>query len=522
MAAIGKPLISKPLISQPSPQAVWATLRKDWLIKLEDGQNHLQHPLAALSCESWFSLVESRRIQLTQRSDKQLKNKQPKTEQPKTERPLVLLAESDPVHFLAGFWAALLADWDITLANPHWGTQEWASVSQLIHPTVIWSDPSGPIITAFNGPHQTLRPQPNPLAKILIPTGGTSGSVKLTCHSWATLLTAVTGFQNHFAPDGSTINSYCVLPLYHVSGLMQALRTWHSGGQLVIGHFKSLLSYPLSKLEAPSLPQLDNSFVSLVPTQLTRLMQSGFAPWLSQFRGVLLGGAPPWPSLLTRAKAHGIPLCLSYGMTETAAMVTAQRTQDFLQGDLSSGHMMPHATVRIEQEGQVLRDGSVGQVVVCSGAIAHNYHNAPSKRFHTGLSTNAFYTDDLGYLDTDGQLHITGRASRKIISGGENIFPDEVEAKLRDTGQVADVYVLGLPHPDWGEIVTAVYVPATKSITPTQLKDCLLTADQQLSRYKIPQQWIALPALPRNAQGKLNHAALIEQLSAQKLNGASD
>lgn len=512
MAAIGKPLIS-----QPSPRKVWAALRKDWLIKLEDGQKHV---IASLECESWFSLVESRRIQLTQHADKQ-----PKTKQPNTERPMVLLAESDHAHFLAGFWAALLADWDIALANPHWGTQEWTSLGQLIRPTVIWFDSSQPIIKAFNGSHQIVEPQQNHLSEILIPTGGTSGSIKLTCHTWATLLTAVTGFQDHFTPDGSTINSYCVLPLYHVSGLMQALRTWLSGGQLVIGQFKSLLSYPPSKLDITSLPQRNQSFISLVPTQLTRLMQSGFAPWLSQFRGVLLGGAPPWPSLLTHAKAHGIPLCLSYGMTETAAMVTAQQPQDFLQGDLSSGGIMPHATVRIEQEGQVLKDGEVGQVVVSSGAIAHYYYNAPSEHFHTGPSTNTFYTDDLGYLEADGQLYITGRASRKIISGGENIFPDEIEAKLRDTGRVKDVYVLGLPHPDWGEIVTAVYVPATKSTTSAKLKDCLLTADQatgQLSHYKVPRQWIALSELPRNAQGKLNPAALMEQLSSQKLNDAFD
>ncbi|MEL7224505.1 MAG: AMP-binding protein, partial [Cyanobacteria bacterium J06576_12] len=247
----------------------------------------------------------------------------------------------------------------------------------------------------------------------------------------------------------------------------------------------------------------------------TPLLRANKAPWLASFHAILLGGAPPWPSLLKHAATHNLPLCLSYGMTETAAMVSATHPQDFLQGHpLGSGHAMPHAVIRIEKKGQALSAGEVGQVVVRSKSIALGYYNAPSPNF----APNTFYTDDLGYLDADGTLHITGRASGKIISGGENIFPAEVEAALRSTGQVSDVCVVGLPHPTWGEAVSAAYVPAGESVSPNSLKTALVTprdsdkGEPLLSRYKVPKYWFALPHLPRNAQGKLNRSALLAQL----------
>ena len=113
------------------------------------------------------------------------------------------------------------------------------------------------------------------------------------------------------------------------------------------------------------------------------------------------------------------------------------------------------------------------------------------------------------YLDADGYLHITGRASEKIISGGENIFPAEVEAALRKTNQVLDVCVVGLPHPDWGEAVAAAYVPANETVSPATLKAALT----YLSRYKHPKRWFSVPALPRNAQGKLNRSMVLEHPS---------
>ena len=451
-------------------EAVWQGLNPQWLA----GDR--------ARTAAWRRAVEDRRRQLDG--------------PPGASRPLVLLAEADPVDFLAGFWAALLAGWDVVIANPHWGQQEWLSVGQRICPTVIWGEAVPSQVGWSESAAGNLRTGVvnETESAILIPTSGSSGQVKFVRHHWQSLMASVGGFCRFFRPAGEPVNVYCVLPVYHVSGLMQMLRAWASGGEAAIAPFKSAVS---------GSPVIDRGgFISLVPTQLERLIQAGRGDWLKSFQAVLLGGAPAWPALLDRAAELRLPLCLSYGMTETAAMVAALSPQDFLQGDRSSGRALPHADIQIVKDepppGYLEpAERTVGQIVVRSEALAE-----------------PVYTDDLGYLSADGRLHIVGRASSKIISGGENIFPAEVEAALRNTGQVKDVCVVGWPHPEWGEAVTALYVPAHSTVCPESLRQALLVPHSNctlpaLSHYKLPKQWVRLPALPRNAQGKLNRLALL-------------
>jgi len=468
--------------------ALWRSLRRDWLIQ-ESCSERYEHSVVntASANGDWFDWVEQRRTELSHHpAAKELNDTAP---------PVVLIAEADPAQFLAGFWAGLLSGWTVVLANAQWGAQEWNAVSEIVAVDVVW--PSSQHFRFADGVFTTAK-KPTVPESILIPTGGSSGQVKFAHHTWTTLTTSARGFLDYFSAGSEPVHAFCVLPVYHVSGLMQAIRGWLSGGQLVLTHFKSLLSQ-LS--ESPSLVAdgsiSANTFISLVPTQLVRLLDAGLAPWLTQFSGVLLGGAPAWPQLLARSRSHNIPLCLSYGMTETAAMVTALHPQDFLNGNCSSGQVLPHAAVDIQQ----------ARIVVRSDAIAQGYFNAAT------VTNQTLHTDDLGYLTAEGYLHIIGRASNKIISGGENIYPAEVEAALRTTGQVQDVCVVGLPDAQWGEVVTAVYVPATDNVSAQSLK-AALTA-QLISRYKCPKRWHAVNHLPRNAQGKVNRSALMTQLMAQ-------
>ena len=458
-----------------TPTALWEQLQPHWLVSPgADGQQ-----------AGWEEQVRDRRRQLEQFAQ----------QTPISDRPLVLLADADPLDFLAGFWAALLAGWQVALANPQWGTQEWASVSQIIRPQMIWGKATalsaGPITWKNSDSDRPNSAEP----AILIPTGGSGGQVKFARHCWSSLMASADGFCRYFRPNGGLVNVYCVLPVYHVSGLMQVLRAWVSGGQVAIAPFKQLeASEPRGHL-----PQ--DWFISLVPTQLERLMQAGKSDWLRQFQAVLLGGAPAWAGLLDRAAAQQIPLCLSYGMTETAAMVTALCPEDFLQGDRSSGPALPHAAVQIVKNGQPLPSGEIGQITVSSKSLA---------TFSSGsMAPEAFTTDDLGYLTADGHLHITGRVSGKIISGGENVFPAEVESVLRGTGQVKDVCVVGLPHLQWGEAVTAAYVPINSEVSESSLRQAIAG---QLSPYKQPKRWIPLTTLPRNLQGKINRRALLAQI----------
>ncbi len=453
---------------------------------------------------------------------------------PDTHPPLLLLCDPHPPTFLATFLAALLSGWNIAVANPHWSAQEWHSIIQRLNPDRIWghnpdmpthdlagSNDSAPSIwkpftsePILSAPATSKTTISEPT--ILIPTGGSSGDIKFARHSWSSLMAAVGGFCSYFAPNGEPINAYCVLPLHHVSGLMQILRAWVSGGQVAMSTFKQLEHH------SPLVTKPHDWYISLVPTQLERLMQSGKSDWLQQFQAVLIGGAPPWPTLLHRAES--LPLWLSYGMTETAAMVTvtdAQAVASKIPGGVpnripSSGRALPHATLQIKQGDRICQPNEIGQIAIASAAVAqgyddHSFSGAPSTfDLKANPAEKCFYTDDLGYLSADGQLYITGRASGKIISGGENIFPAEVEAALRSTGQVQDVCVLGSPHPIWGEAVIAAYVPAHAQVTPESLQRAIAPT---LSRYKQPKQWISLSELPRNAQGKINRQQLLSQIA---------
>ena len=419
--------------------------------------------------------------------------------------PRIFLIEANPTRFIAGFMAACSLECPLFLCNPAWGQQEWEQVYALAQPDLIWGDPDFLLPTptpGAKGPPDQERILAQTEGKrdrppwIMIPTGGSSGQVRFVIHTWSTLMAAVQGFQRYFSSQGANqpIHSCCVLPLYHVSGLMQFLRAWSSSGQI--------LTLPFKTLEQGTLPDIppETFFISLVPTQLQRLLQQrDRTTWLTRFHTVLLGGAPAWPQLLAEAKQAHIRLALTYGMTETAAQVATLKPDDFLAGNTSNGQVLPHAHITIQDSaGHSLPRHQVGQIVIRSPSLGLGYYPDVWAQDH-------WATDDLGYVNELGDLHVVGRMSRKMITGGENVFPEEVEKAIWATSLVSDIYVTSLPDPTWGERVTALYVPADPQVSPGQLQAAL---QGKLSRYKQPKQWLAVEQLPRNAQGKLNSAQL--------------
>jgi O-succinylbenzoic acid--CoA ligase len=323
----------------------------------------------------------------------------------------------------------------------------------------------------------------------MIPTGGSSGRVRFAIHTWDTLTASVEACRQYFQVD--RLHSCCILPLYHVSGLMQFLRSLLSGGKLAVLSAKTLNAKP-----CPIDPS--EFFLSLVPTQLQRWLQMpAQATWLSRFHTVLLGGGPAWSDLLQTARHHQIRLAPTYGMTETASQIVTLKPDDFLQGKPGCGQALPHAQIQIRNEaGQVLAPRQVGAIAIQATSLALGYY--PEL-----FAQSEFQTDDLGFLDDQGYLHVVGRRSQKIITGGENVFPAEVEAVIRASQLVDDVCVLGIPDAEWGEAVTAVYVPSHSQASQDKLRAIV---EQQLSRYKRPKRWIPVQTLPRNAQGKVNYA----------------
>jgi len=389
--------------------------------------------------------------------------------------PKIILAEPDPVCFLAKFLAACAAKCPVFLCNHDWGEQEWQQVWDLVQPDLVWG----------LSPLPQTQKSPSPIPNwIMIPTGGSSGQIKFTIHTWETLTASVQGFREYFQLQ--QINCFCVLPVYHVSGLMQFMRCLTTGGQLVISQFKAVV--------AGQIPSLNYSefFLSLVPTQLQSLLQNPeLTRWLCQFPTVLLGGAPAGRELLAAGRHHGIRLAPTYGMTETASQIATLKPDDFLQGNNSSGKILPHAQVRI---------GKSQEILIYAQSLALGYYP------QTWENLDYFSVDDIGFLDVQGYLTIVGRSSDKIISGGENIYPGEIESAIRATNMVADVCVIGIPDQYWGQALTAIYVPLSNSST-SEIQTLL---KEKISKFKIPKYWITLPTLPRNAQGKVNRQQLQE------------
>ena len=329
--------------------------------------------------------------------------------------------------------------------------------------------------------------------RIMIPTGGSSGQIKFAIHTWETLIASVQGFTEYF--QLKQVNSFCVLPLYHVSGLMQFLRSFTTEGKLAIMPFKAVEQGQILNIKKSEF------FISLVPTQLQRLLENPeLTEWLSQFNTVLLGGAPAWNELLEKARFHHIRLAPTYGMTETASQIATLKPDDFLSGKISSGQILPHAQITIHnQQGKILNSNQIGNITIEAQSLALGYY--PKIR----ENQDTFQVDDLGFLDDQNYLNIVGRSSDKIITGGENIYPAEIESAIQATQMVADICVIGIPDKHWGQALTAIYIPKQSDTSALKIQTLL---KDKLSKFKIPKYWIPQQNLPRNSQGKINRQQL--------------
>lgn len=407
--------------------------------------------------------------------------------------PRVLLLEANYLPFIACFLAAVIAEVPIFLGHPHWQQAELQQVQNLLKPHIIWCNDGN------------IQPKLNELSKrdsivnnlIGISTGGSSGKIRFALHTPNSLTASVKGFATYFETD--TIDCCCILPLYHVSGLMQLWRSLMTGGKLAITSYKNIKQGFIPQI----VPQ--SYFLSLVPTQLQFLIDLD-SNWLSQFRTILLGGAPAWRSLLNRARKFNLPIATTYGMTETASGISYVKPQNFFQKNYSSGRVLPHAEVEIvNHHGDVLEENSVGTIQIWAKSLYYGYYPYFAEQ-------QLLITDDLGFIDTAGFLHIVGRNSQKIITGGENVYPQEVEAAILATKLVKDVCVIGLDDAKWGQAVTALFVSSDGNAPITAIKRNI---QKHLSKHKHPKHWLQVSSLQRDSKGKINYFMLT--IRAKKL-----
>lgn len=384
----------------------------------------------------------------------------------------VCVMEAQPERFMTALAEAVASDKEVFLCDPRWTAAERGQLDTLL---------------------QSALPHPRPAMSagwLMIPTGGSSGRVKFARHDGETIAAAVRGFTQYFGL--TRVNAAGVLPLHHVSGLMAWMRCAFTGGE-----YRPLDWKAVEAGELPALPDKPDGWVlSLVPTQLERLLrQDAAARWLAGFRLVFLGGAPAAPALLERAAAAGLRLSLGYGMTETAAMVTALLPEEFLAGRRDAGRALPHAQVGLTAEGLIRLGGR---------SLFRGHY--PAWR-----EPGDYVSADMGRLDADGHLTVLGRADDVIVTGGEKVSPAEVEALLRDQGGLGDVVVVGLPDAEWGQVVVAAYSAALRP----DLDNVRHLLNTSLAAPKRPKRLVALADWPLTSAGKVNRAEVIRRLAAQ-------
>ena len=285
------------------------------------------------------------------------------------------------------------------------------------------------------------------------------------------------------------------LPLFHVGGLSILFRSVIYGIPVVVH----------ASFDADAVNRtIDHdrvTIVSLVPTMLQRLVDSwGEAPFPSSLRSVLLGGGPVPRLLLERCADLRVPVLQTYGLTETASQIATLAPHDALRKIGSAGKPLLPAELRIELDGRIVPAGEIGEIVLRGPMVMAGYFGQPDAT-ERALKTGWLHTRDLGYLDDEGYLYVVDRRDDLIISGGENVYPAEVEAALLAHHAVEEAGVAGVPDERWGQVaVAAVKLKSGATVQPEALLDY---CRERLARYKVPVRLEIVDALPRNAAGKL-------------------
>jgi o-succinylbenzoate---CoA ligase len=300
---------------------------------------------------------------------------------------------------------------------------------------------------------------------VIVSTSGSTGAPKgVELSASALLHSARASLARIGAAPGE--RWLCCLPANHVSGLQVLVRSIVTGTEPVVD------------------PNQEYTHVSLVPTQLLRLLEAG-TPF-DRLGTILLGGAAAAGTLLERARAAGARVVTTYGMSETCG------------GCVYDGYPLDGVSVRVERERLVI-DGPV---------LFSGYTSRPRR-------TGPFVTSDLGYVDKTGYVRVRGRADDVINTGGYKVVPGEVARALETCPGVREIVVVGLPDQEWGERVVAIVIPADRR-DPPDVKLLRTHASGVLPRYAFPSEVVLVDTIPLLPSGKPDLARLRREHSPAK------
>ncbi|MBI5251020.1 MAG: AMP-binding protein [Desulfomonile tiedjei] len=335
----------------------------------------------------------------------------------------------------------------------------------------------------------------NDTAAILY-TGGTTGVPKgvMLTHENIT----VSSYNVAYAEDSSEIDrALCFLPLNHVFGQI------HITNSTIFscGCIELLPAYDLDRvLDKTASGRVTKLFA--VPTIYTRLLTvPGLKERLGKVRYCFSAAASMAAEVVRQWKdLTGLTMYESYGMTESASAVTYNHFYSHVIG--SVGTSVPGVEVQIrDEQGNILPEGQEGEICIRGRNIMKGYLNNPIDTKSAFWSDGWFRSGDIGVLDERDYLFIVDRLKDMIITGGENVYPREVEEVIYTSPGIQECAVVGLPDREWGERVTAFVVPRPgEEVVPEELKVFL---KQRLAAYKIPKEYVLVDEMPKSATGKI-------------------
>jgi O-succinylbenzoic acid--CoA ligase len=338
---------------------------------------------------------------------------------------------------------------------------------------------------------------------LIIYTSGSSGKPKGVRLSFNNLFQSAYNGDRYFQQkkDDRWLAS---LPFYHIGGFSVFARNFFYGTTLIIP--QSLKTEDLRYAIENQNPTL----ISLVTTQLKRLMDAGCIP-NPQLRRVLLGGGFIDAELINEALGKGWNVSKSYGASETASFVTVLSPEEFKLKPGSAGKPIPPNQILIlDDHYKQMPEGKVGQIAVSAQSVALGYLHDEDAQIK--FSGNTFFSGDYGYLDKDGFLFVIARREDLIISGGEHIIPSEVETEILKYPGVKEVCVIGLEDKEWGYIPAAAIV-SENEITIGELKNFL---KDKMPSFKMPAKILMLDKLPKSELGKILRGKIKEKFNDLK------
>jgi len=390
------------------------------------------------------------------------------------------------------------------MADLHYGeaAQSLAQgVAWQLLPTPPWPMPAAQHPSA---PDTALLRGDDDAPVLLVYTSGTSGQPKGAIHTQAGLLWNCVNAA-HAQELSAQDRVLTVLPLFHVGGLcIQTLPALHAGATVRL-HRRFDAATWIADVQAWR-PHLS----VMVPATMRAVLEHpdwGTAD-LTSLRMVVAGSSVVPRGLIDGFHARDIPVGQVYGATETGPVSIYLRRGDAMRVPGAAGRAGLHVQVRlVDADGRDVVPGAVGEIWIRAPNLMRGYWQEPE---HPSFQQGWFHSGDLARQDADGFYWVVGRSTDMIISGGENIYPAEIENLLAASTDIAEVAVVGQKDPNWGEVAVAVVVP----VAGTQLTEhnVLQRLEGRIARFKMPRRVVFRSALPKTALGKVQKPLLLAAL----------